>query len=83
MGLIPRLVSVLDIERDRYRDQSQSWLLNETDTETSIKFSDPMILIPIPGIVPQKIRDLTGTIPRWEVLLDSGLGKNIFEGQMG
>ena len=83
MGLILRLVSVLDIERDQYRDRSQSWLLNGTDTETSIKFSDPMILIPIPGIIPQKIQDLTGTIPRREVLLDSGLGKNIFEGQMG
>ena len=73
----------MDIERGRYQDWYQSWILNETDTKTSIEFSDPTILIPIPGIIPKKIRDLTGMIPRREVLLDSGLGKNIFEGQMG
>ena len=37
--------------------------MNGTDTETSIKFSDPKILTSIPGIIPQKIQDLTETIP--------------------
>ena len=50
MGLIPRLISVVDIERDQYRDPSQSWTLNGTDTKNSIEFSNPTILIPIPGL---------------------------------
>ena len=49
----------------------ESWVLNGTDTETSIEFLDTTILIPIPGIVTQKIRDLNRTIPRREVLQGS------------
>ena len=49
-------------------------LLNRINTETSIKFSDPTILIPIPRLD----RDDTET----GSFFDFGLGKNIFEGQM-
>jgi hypothetical protein len=62
-GPIPRPVSVLEIERDWYRDGSQFWTLNRTNTETGFGSGHWMGPIPRPGIGPKKICDLTETIP--------------------